>query len=72
MSNPYEIRRELLHQAQNILQVKYESQMQKYHVLVQQAMKNGDDASKIKLPETPTQEDILKVASDLYDFVKKK
>ena len=72
MSNPYEIRRELLHQAQNILQVKYESQMQKYHVLVQQAMKNGDDASKIKLPETPTQEAILKVAADLYEFVKKK
>ncbi len=46
--------------------------MQKYHVLVQQAMKNGEDASKIKLPETPTQEEILKVASDLYDFVKKK
>jgi len=72
MSSPYEMRSQLLHQAQNILQVRYESRMQQYHVLVQQAIKNGDDASKVKLPETPNQEEILKVASDLYEFVKKK
>ena len=72
MADPYQLRRELLFQAQSILKMKYDSEMQKYHRITEHASKNGRDPGEIKLPSPPTEAEIVKVANKLYEFVKTK
>lgn len=73
MANPFEIRADLLKQAQELLQAQYDFSYKVFVEATKTASTAIVDAEKIlpKIPNFPTTEDIIKEANKFYDFVSK-
>ena len=67
--NPYDLRRDLLGQAQTILDHKYHSELETIKRKVEFGIL---DPKTINWPVTPTSEDIITEAKKLYKFVQTK
>lgn len=71
MANPYEIRADLLKQAQELLQAQYDFNYKVFVEATKVATAAICDAEKIlpKIPNFPSTEDIIKEADKFYSFV---
>ena len=65
-----ELKSKILNQAQSILMVKFNSEMQKIQMMVGQKEITTMDA-KANWPKPPTTEDIIKEAHKLYKYLSK-
>ena len=72
MSNPYELRQQLLHQAQSILGEQYRAKVDALRTEQEFAHRNGEQPKAVTWPSPPTSEDIVKEAQKLYEFICKK
>lgn len=64
--NPYNLRADLLNQAQGILLNQYHQEHERIRYLCE---KNLADPTKVEWPRMPTTEDIISEAEKLYQFV---
>ncbi len=68
-SNPYELRTQLLQQAQDILRSKFVNEHERVRYLCDRDMVNP---KSVVWPHPPTTEQIIEVAERLYTFVQTK
>jgi len=72
---PFELRAELLRQAQNLLESQYDAQIdfatKAFYALVKEGTATADNFKQFT-PKFPTTEDILKQAKEFYAFVNAK
>ena len=72
MSNPYQIRTDLLSMSKEMLDKAYDTQMQLANVVVDQYKDNAElalDAWKRYIPKMYTPEEVKAQAEKLYEFV---
>ena len=67
--NAYEIRNDVLMQAQGLIMEKYNKDFQVWEMSATRHPESGQIISTKDAPAFPTTEQILKTANDLYSFV---
>lgn len=73
-ATPYELRAQLLRQAEGILMHKYQTQYDRIRENIQLKQGNGEliNIDNVDYPNFPTTEDIIDEAEKLYRFVQTK
>jgi len=75
MSNPYQIRTDLLAMAKNMLDKQYDTQMQVAQTMFdanKENMELATEAWKQYIPKMYTSEEVMAKAKELYSFVQEK
>ena len=67
--NAYEIRADILNQAQGLVMTRYDKDFQVWESSVLRHPDSGNIISTKDVPTFPTTDEILKTASELYSFV---
>ena len=73
--NPFEIRFDTLAMAKEMLDRQYDTNMQKFYEVMEQAKSQQKDVTEAfdkYMPKMYTPQEIIKQAEELYDFVTKK
>lgn len=75
MSNPYQIRTDILAMAKDMLDKQYESQMKVAHTMYEVNKENMELATEAwnkYIPKMYTMEEVMEKANELYTFVSEK